>query len=1033
MKTKQQGLCPLYRPAKALAASIYLLAAVLFTSCTTEADKADRTPAGETDNGNKREVLLSFKNKLTVATTRSETKADAPIATKEENEISTLDIYVFASTDETGTYTYRERFAYRPEGVALPAGANKLNLTPGADNATTTALLELQKGMFVRLYCLANQTELINPANGSTVENTYFQPLEYNMGTGNLVEGTPSETDFQKFHSPLLAEAGTALNLPLPMVGSQTVPIDLTDFGSSARIQTGFKLTRTMARFDVSNVEADSKFHLESISLGNGRKGVSFFPIKVVGASPTVDGDLITCPARAFEGDKANEGLQVSTFYSYPSSLKDEGYLILKGTYQVNLTEVKDVTYQIPFKQPTADGGSVALEINNNHRYTIGITKADEYHLDFTLDVAEWDEGGEIDGLDPTAGGSEDFTFDPDDLANPATTYDADVKTVKMVLGMNSKFSLGTTANSTMSYAIRYAGSNKNCDWLEVKEEPVTRAATSSTMSGTEHKYIISMKADYTGGIYPRGIIRFSDDATGKSNTLLVDALSFVPELAQSASDGTSIFADNKLTLKAVSSVEVPYVTLTVDCKGGSKLVDLPEWLTVDKTESDLDTDTYKFEVKVDKAGFPTTNPGELALKFRHKIDALKEIPITLSIEEKGVSVGNPTCTINDFESKTFESRNAMRVGTAGGTVTIDVNALFEPSVTTSGYTAFGGDLSWFTPEVQTPTVGSGNRRVFAVKVAVPETSGDDKLYQANKAALNIQSGNTTVKEYDLYRSANTITYPVSDTKRYTAIQMTGKDSKTYYWSPVNLGATKIPTTVPSASSTAGGTNDITSTCGKLYQWGRSYGFTNTNNNTITNAEKFNGKTDPLGFPTGEGALADTTPWDKKFIVYSSSTPNTQYNWLRFEANKDNPGSSAMVAGAWYQKLWNLDEVASTTVDATKTARKTPYDPCPAGWRVPTMSEWVVIGADNSNTGKTYSNNILRISAANSLELLLPAAGHRNSSDGSSYNQGSYGDYWSSSVPSGSANARYVYFGSATFLQNTNNRAYGYSVRCLQE
>ena len=34
----------------------------------------------------------------------------------------------------------------------------------------------------------------------------------------------------------------------------------------------------------------------------------------------------------------------------------------------------------------------------------------------------------------------------------------------------------------------------------------------------------------------------------------------------------------------------------------------------------------------------------------------------------------------------------------------------------------------------------------------------------------------------DFYRSANMVTYPVSDTKRYTAIQMTGKDGKTYYW-----------------------------------------------------------------------------------------------------------------------------------------------------------------------------------------------------------------------------------------------------------
>ena len=132
MRTKQQGLCPPYRPVKVLAASVYLLAAVLFTSCTTDADKADRTPTDGTNSKNKREVLISFKNKLTVKTTKAETKvttkADAPIATEAENEITTLDFYVFGAKAEGDTYTFRERFSYRQDGSALPAGAKELSL-----------------------------------------------------------------------------------------------------------------------------------------------------------------------------------------------------------------------------------------------------------------------------------------------------------------------------------------------------------------------------------------------------------------------------------------------------------------------------------------------------------------------------------------------------------------------------------------------------------------------------------------------------------------------------------------------------------------------------------------------------------------------------------------------------------------------------------------------------------------------------------------------------------------------------------------
>ena len=150
MKTKLQDLSLSFRVLLALAASAYWLVA-----CTVEADKADRTSEGETDNGNRREVLLSFKNKLTVKTTKAETKADTPIATEAENEIATLDVYVFGAKVEGDTYTFRERFSYRQDGSALPAGAKELNLTPGTDNTTTTALLELQKGLFVRLYCIA--------------------------------------------------------------------------------------------------------------------------------------------------------------------------------------------------------------------------------------------------------------------------------------------------------------------------------------------------------------------------------------------------------------------------------------------------------------------------------------------------------------------------------------------------------------------------------------------------------------------------------------------------------------------------------------------------------------------------------------------------------------------------------------------------------------------------------------------------------------------------------------------------------------
>ncbi len=636
MKTTLQGLCPPIRPAQTLAASIYLLAAVLFTSCTTEADKADRTSVEETDSGNRREVLLSFKNKLTVKTTKAETKADVPIATEEENEIATLDVYVFGAKAEGDAYTFRERFAYRQDGSVLPAGAKELNLTPSTDNATTTALLELQKGLFVRLYCIANQTELINPVDGSVVADTYFAPLTYDMETGLLTDGIPTELQFRKYHSPLLTNAGEALALPLPMTGAQTTPIDLTDFGSSARVQVGFKLTRTMARFDVSNIEADSKFHLESISMGNGRRGTTFFPVKVYGATPAVDGELITYPAHAFEGDKANTGLQVSAFYSYPSLLEDEGYLILNGTYQVNLTEKKEVTYQIPFKQQTADGGLVELEINPNHRYTIGITKADEYSLDFTLDVAEWNEGDNPDDYNPNVNGAGELTVTIPDPFKGDTRYSKDTRTVNMSLKAGSEFYMEIESSATFTIQKTYVGgfSAQQYDWLVVSD-PETSLI--SKAERTNYKYTVSVKDGYDKTRFPRAVVRIMSVIDASETVLFIEAIAApkVVEVRQDAGNRNTFDLD--LLAASLYRVTGSKVKVNISCPDGSTIASLPDWLEAKAIDTNASVITYELSLKdgsrdVEVAG----NEGEVV--FQNAKDNSLNVPITVKLLDASIT-----------------------------------------------------------------------------------------------------------------------------------------------------------------------------------------------------------------------------------------------------------------------------------------------------------------------------------------------------------------------------------------------------------
>lgn len=175
------------------------------------------------------------------------------------------------------------------------------------------------------------------------------------------------------------------------MTGALITPLDLTDFGSAARVQAGIRLTRLVARYDIINEAGSSRFIIETVSMGNARRGSDLFPIRPYGDMPEAKPDeLITTPERRFYGENANKGIQAGAFYSYPSPLRDKGFLILKGMYKINESESKEVSYRIPFTQQAADGNQTFLEIANNHRYTIAITAADEYHLDWTLYVADW-------------------------------------------------------------------------------------------------------------------------------------------------------------------------------------------------------------------------------------------------------------------------------------------------------------------------------------------------------------------------------------------------------------------------------------------------------------------------------------------------------------------------------------------------------------------------------------------------------------------------------------------------------------------
>lgn len=682
-----------------------------------------------TEDPTRREVLLTLDNRLHLTPQGgSATRADADkaIATEAENHITSLDIYVFGSDKEEGPYTFQERFAYREDGSAV-AGATKISLKSDGETSTI-ATLRPKKGLFSKFYCVANQTRLIKADGKTPFDN--FEPLtQSSPGMGyNVVNkaGVPTEADFLRLTTPLIDtdpakvdEPDNKLLTPLPMVGAYNPALDLREISMSSRTRINMTLSRIVARFDIVNDAAKSHFTITHISMGRGRRGVTMFPVQTVSdADP--DKTLITYPDCEFKGDNVNIGTQTGAFYSYPSPLEDEGYLILKGKYALNMTDQpKDVSYPIAFEQKTEGTGGF-IEVKHNHRYTVRITDADPFELKVNITVSEWGDGEKID-YNP----ANELTVDKAEATAGSTTV-LDIAQKKALLTLTETddtggFTVTASSNAEIQATVVYPGFT-NCNWLktEVAEVvPTTTPPTTPTTPPTtrafskqytckvmvDKAYVDANTANY---LFPKALVLISSKAGREEVQYEVTGGLEAPTLAAAnpVPAGNAFDEPSKtLTLFTVGT-GTSSIDLSATAKGGTKLTDVPAWITVTAAAPTVAnneaTTKYTLTLAPGKPGFPTSLPdNSTTIKVKNLSDPTKEVAVTVKVDKNGVF--NFTSQTGDLTDATYsegDNQAIFDIAAATPSMKMHFESTGEPKVEITYESAGNEWLEATTPAV---------------------------------------------------------------------------------------------------------------------------------------------------------------------------------------------------------------------------------------------------------------------------------------------------------------------------------------------
>ena len=213
---------------------------------------------------------------------------------------------------------------------------------------------------------------------------------------------------------------------------------------------------------------------------------------------------------------------------------------------------------------------------------------------------------------------------------------------------------------------------------------------------------------------------------------------------------------------------------------------------------------------------------------------------------------------------------------------------------------------------------------------------------------------------------------------------------------------------------------------GLLYQWGRKDPFLGSSSLGELS----------IVVPFSEETTDEVTQAKSTIMWPSAKSSDVSYGTIAYAiANPTTFITENSSNHDWYY-------TGSEATDNTRwtTSKKSIYDPCPVGWRVPNGGS-TGIWEEGSHTNGKYTadktNKCVNFSGkfGSASNIWYPATGYLDRSCNLLTLVGGMGNYWSASPSSNKAYSLYFSMGNYSYVQTSSNdfRANGFSVRCVKE